>query len=144
MMKSGGGMASWPQSMMQPKMTPHKVNSYTCLWDTAHTLPHHHPPFASSPRAPALLSCTCGDGGDGDSPAERHRAHTQHSDPRRRQGIADTGTFPKHRGLREWKQVVKCKILCCCQVQPPFSCFPYLLLLYTPWSQMVHLQRNRW
>lgn len=72
-------MAPWPQSMMQLKMMSCKFESYPCLWKAAHRVPHHDPHSASSilgiHTAP-LLSCTCGEGGDGDNPAEGQGAHT--------------------------------------------------------------------
>lgn len=97
-------MASWPQNMMQLKMLSCKFESYSCLWEAAQRVPHHDPPSASSIlgiHTALFLSCTYGEGGDGDNRAEGQGAHTEHTDPQGRQRVADTSTFPRHRGPRE-------------------------------------------
>lgn len=91
----------------QDAATQSRVLHLPVGWSPHTSSPWH--PSASSLWAPALLSCTCEAGKDGDSRAKRHRACTQHPDPWGKQGAADTGTVPKHRGPREEQQVVKCK-----------------------------------
>lgn len=83
-------MASWPQNMMQLKMVSCKFESYSCLWEAAQRVPHHDPPSASSIlgiHTALFLSCTYGEGGDGDNRAEG-QGHTQ--------------STQTHKGDREW------------------------------------------
>lgn len=95
------------------------------------------PPFFSSGASALLLSCKHRVRGDGNSPAKGLTGGTQTHEKGQVQmppGPSQSTKDPENRN-----RLKSTKILCCCQAQSTFSCFLYLLLLYAPWSQPVHL-----